>query len=229
MLKNTNKFGGIVFSQQESIYTYLLDNGHYPFQQKKLKLSIFKVNKIDEEVLEEILTKVYLNCYTIKLYDYLICFYQENFEIKLNELIETISVDLGYDIYMHEGIYINETVSGKQVYNYIETYIKDNVLNQKMYSDIATMVIFTINHKQCDEAIDLIKKQTTDVVLKNQVNKDILDVMVKNDLNVSLSAKLLYMNRNSLLNKLDAIFKETGLNLQKFTHASAFYLLSKRQ
>ena len=98
-----------------------------------------------------------------------------------------------------------------------------------MYSDIATMVIFTINHKQCDEAIDLIKKQTTDVVLKNQVNKDILDVMVKNDLNVSLSAKLLYMNRNSLLNKLDAIFKETGLNLQKFTHASAFYLLSKRQ
>lgn len=215
--------------KQESIYTYLLDNGHYPFQQKKLKLSIFKVNKIDEEVLEEILTKVYLNCYTIKLYDYLICFYQENFEIKLNELIETISVDLEYDIYMHEGIYINETVSGKQVYNYIETYIKDNVLNQKMYSDIATMVIFTINHKQCDEAIDLIKKQTTDVVLKNQVNKDILDVMVKNDLNVSLSAKLLYMNRNSLLNKLDAIFKETGLNLQKFTHASAFYLLSKRQ
>ena len=44
--------------KQESIYTYLLDNGHYPFQQKKLKLSIFKVNKIDEEVLEEILTKV---------------------------------------------------------------------------------------------------------------------------------------------------------------------------
>ena len=77
--------------KQESIYTYLLDNGHYPFQQKKLKLSIFKVNKIDEEVLEEILTKVYLNCYTIKLYDYLICFYQENFEIKLSELIETIS------------------------------------------------------------------------------------------------------------------------------------------
>lgn len=214
--------------KQDNIYIYLLEKGTFPFSQKKLKLSIFKVNQNDEEILEEILTKVYHKCYIVKLFDYLICFYQENYDIKLRELIETISVDLGYDIYTHEGIYINEEVSGEKVYNYIETYVNNSKLNQMIYSDVATMVISIINHKKCDEVLDLIKRQTTDIVLKNQINKDILDVMVKNDLNVSLSAKLLYMNRNSLLNKLDGIYKETGLNLQKFIHACAFYLLSNR-
>ena len=64
-------------------------------------------------------------------------------------------------------------------------------------------------------------------LFNNSSNKDILDVMIKNDLNVSTTSKLLYMNRNSLINKLDNIYKETGLNLQKFKHACAIYLLTK--
>ena len=47
----------------------------------------------------------------------------------------------------------------------------------------------------------------------------------KNDLNVSKTSKDLYVNRNSLLNKFEQIYKETGFNLQKFTHACAIYLL----
>ena len=52
-----------------------------------------------------------------------------------------------------------------------------------------------------------------------------MNAYFKNDLNVSKTAKDLYINRNSLLNKFEIIYKETGFNLQKFNHACAIYLL----
>ena len=52
-----------------------------------------------------------------------------------------------------------------------------------------------------------------------------MNAYFKNDLNVSKTSKDLYVNRNSLLNKFEQIYKETGFNLQKFTHACAIYLL----
>lgn len=51
-------------------------------------------------------------------------------------------------------------------------------------------------------------------LFQDATTREIISVMFKNDLNVSQTSKLLYMNRNSLINKLDSIFKETGLNLQ---------------
>ena len=62
-------------------------------------------------------------------------------------------------------------------------------------------------------------------LLNDVVIRDIIQAMLKNDLNVSQTAKLLYMNRNSLINKLDYIYKETGLNLQKYTHACVIYVM----
>ena len=206
------------------IYTYVLENGKYPFS-KKMKLIIYKVNLEDETIVSELLAKIYHPCFHISIFGYTICFYYEQFETKLSELFETITSDLGYSIPVHEGIMIDEEVLGKDVFMYIESYCKQNGLSHHTYSDVADLIL-EMDKEYATTLIQFLKKQIYLPTFKEK-NKDILDVMIKTDLNVSSSAKYLYMNRNSLINRLEVIYKETGFNLQKFKHACAIYILSK--
>lgn len=216
-----------IYTNNENInkvYTYLLEKAKYPFA-KKMKLIIYKVNADDEEVVEDILTKIYQPCIHITLYGFKVCFYNEKYETKISELFETITDDLGYNIPLHEGIIIDAKTSGLDVLNYIETFVKNKSLNHQAYTDISE-VILEMDKASSVNSIEFLAKHIYQTTFKEQ-NKDILDVMIKNNLNVSSSAKYLYMNRNSLINKLDSIYKETGFNLQKFKHACAIYILSK--
>ncbi|MDD3106793.1 MAG: helix-turn-helix domain-containing protein [Bacilli bacterium] len=49
--------------------------------------------------------------------------------------------------------------------------------------------------------------------------------MFEHDLNVSKAAQSVYMHRNTVINKLEFITSETGLNIQNFKHASCMYWL----
>ena len=49
--------------------------------------------------------------------------------------------------------------------------------------------------------------------------------MLKNNLNVSLTAKLLYLHRSSLLNRIEQIERMTTLNIQNFLDAYAIKIL----
>jgi len=206
------------------VYAYLLEQGSYPFP-NKMKLIIYKVNKEDEGIVTDLLSKIYPNCATVCLFDYCICFYQEKYDQKVQELFETITTDLGYNVPLHEGIMIQKNVPGVDVFMYIEAFCKNNVLNHYAYSDVSEMIL-EMDKNNSSKLLQFLIQLIYLPTFKEQ-NKDILEVMIKNDLNVSSSAKYLYMNRNSLINKLDVIYKETGFNLQKFKHACAIYLLSK--
>ena len=48
---------------------------------------------------------------------------------------------------------------------------------------------------------------------------------VKNDLNITKTAKDMYMHRNTINNKLDLIQRETQLNIRHFNDAMALLLL----
>ena len=49
---------------------------------------------------------------------------------------------------------------------------------------------------------------------------------LENDLNVSSTSRELYMHRNTLIYRIDKIERETGLNIQKFSDAVTFRLIS---
>lgn len=49
---------------------------------------------------------------------------------------------------------------------------------------------------------------------------------LENDLNVSSTSRELYMHRNTLIYRLDKIERETGLNIQRFSDAVTFKLIS---
>ena len=104
-----------------------------------------------------------------------------------------------------------------EIYNghiYEKYYLIDGVIDYALMS----FSIFKNNY------IKLVDKYIIGPILKNATDKDIILTYFKNDLNVSKTAKDLYINRNSLLNKFESIYKLTGLNLQKFIHACAMYL-----
>lgn len=204
-------------------YEYLLEDGVYPFKNKKMKMIIYTINEADEEVVTTVLEDVYSSCMIVKLYNLFVCFFDEG-TTKIVDLFDTLSLDLGYTITLHEGLILHSGYKGSDILSYIKFYHDSVKVNSKEHSDLADMILFQdYNHNQ--ELLASIKNNLFDPLLQDVVVRDIIQVMLKNDLNVSQSAKLLYMNRNSLINKLDSIYKETGLNLQKFTHACVLYFI----
>lgn len=150
-----------------------------------------------------------------------ICFFEEN-QTKIKDLFETLSVDLGYDIILHEGLIFNHRYRGEEILEYIKAYHDNESIYKKAYTDLAD-IILSLGRSEYVNLKKALKNNLLIPLFQDATTREIISVMFKNDLNVSQTSKLLYMNRNSLINKLDSIFKETGLNLQKFTHACAIY------
>ena len=67
--------------------------------------------------------------------------------------------------------------------------------------------------------LDIISRSNFKYIYKDIQTIDIIEALLKNNLNVLQTSKFLYLHRNSILNKIDIIYKETGLNIQKFTNA----------
>lgn len=207
----------------QKVYEYLLENNTYPFKHKKMKMIMYIVKESDEEVINEFLTNVFKNSYIIKLYNLNICFVEE-VQGPTKDIFDALSSDLGYDVILHEGLMINENYNGLDILTYIKTYHDIEKINTKLYTDLADFILFQ-DYNVNKELILSIKNNLFMPLFNDVVIRDIIQAMLKNDLNVSQTAKLLYMNRNSLINKLDYIYKETGLNLQKYTHACVIYVM----
>lgn len=209
-------------TKSQAIYEYLLENKIYPFTSKK-KMIIYSLKENDEDVVLNLLKDIYQDFINIKLYNLNISFINEN-NPKISDLFETLSIDLGYDVIVHEGLIIKKGYQGKDILAYIRTYHDNIKVNSKIHSDVADMILFEDYQKNKD-LLNAIKTNLFEPILKDVVLRDIIQVMLKNDLNVSQSAKLLYMNRNTLINKIEYIYKETGLNIQKFNHACVMYFI----
>ena len=181
------------------------------------------VKETDEEVINEFITNIYKNAYIVKLYNLNICFI-EDAQGSTKDIFDALSSDLGYDVILHEGLILNDGYRGSEILTYVKTYHDLEKINTKLYTDLADFILFQ-DHNVNKELILSIKNNLFLPLFNDVVIRDIIQAMLKNDLNVSQTAKLLYMNRNSLINKLDYIYKETGLNLQKYTHACVIYVM----
>lgn len=63
-------------------------------------------------------------------------------------------------------------------------------------------------------------------VLKDRELMETADQFLNNSLNISETARIMYMHRNTLIYRLDKIEKMTGLNLRKFSDAMVFRTLN---
>lgn len=68
--------------------------------------------------------------------------------------------------------------------------------------------------------------KTAQMVLKDRELMDTAEQFLNNSLNISETARIMYMHRNTLIYRLDKIEKTTGLNLRKFSDAMVFRTLN---
>lgn len=210
----------------QQLMAYLFEEGPYPFSKKKMKFLIYPKTIENQDIICELLSKVYREFISVDIYECCIAFYQAEDMTKLDELFQTLSADLGMNLYVHEGFYVHQGIKGTTILTYIDQVVKHTNLMRMSYSDLSEAIL-TFSARQEGVLLHQLKDIIYTPYFDQSPIRDILEVMIKHDLNVSSTAKYLYMNRNSLMNKIDNIEKETGLNLQKFKHACAIYLLSK--
>ena len=198
------------------ITNYLLNNDKYPFHNKRMRLMI--LSSTDQNLID-VLNEIFVVSNIFIYHNYLIMFYLDDFE-NLMDVINSISFELGIKLKINNGIYITKATPGNKIIQYID-YIIDYLNNTSLvYTDIISPIV-----KKDDEYLNYFKEEILPLVIKDALTKDIILTYFKLDLNVLKTSKMLYINRNSLIKKLDLIYKTTGVNLQKFEHASMIYLL----
>ncbi len=97
----------------------------------------------------------------------------------------------------------------------------------KSYKDyILVKIMEDISPNKIEEFISVLLDRNTRKVLKDKELMITGEEYLNNDLNVSETARVLYIHRNTLLYRLNKLEKTTGLDLRKFNDAMEFRLIS---
>lgn len=167
-----------------------------------------------------------------------IAIYHENNIVVLGKFEETIEhaegirnsimMDLYCDCTVSVGININSVVSLIRNYNnakrvlYLKRkfYIQENVLfSDKLFFEKIVDSISMDIKKEIKEAFE---------DKFNNLDKEIIitiEEFINCGLNISDTAKNLYIHRNTLIYRLDKIYKDTNFDLRNFKDAMVFYVI----
>lgn len=100
--------------------------------------------------------------------------------------------------------------------------IPDNIF---IYKDLLTeRLLDTIPDDKTEEFEEEVMGEGLQDIFDGEMTKTV-DVLFKNNLNISDSARILYIHRNTLLYRIEKIQKITGLDLRKFEDAVKFKLI----
>lgn len=203
---------------KQAINDYIYNSGKYPFK-GKTQILIYQDLSADK-IVEDVLKDIYNSVMIVEYLDYQVAFCQRCNDVE--SLFATLSDDIGKQINVHEGIVINEVVSGFVVKTYLDHYLNSSIKTLN-YSKVADMVSSYNNHDAL--FISCLKDLILKNIIQSQETIHLIKIFLNNNLNVLSTSKLLYMHRNSLLSKLESIEKQTTLNIQNFKDAYAMKVL----
>ena len=203
-------------SKLQKLYEFLYDNNS--LLPKKTKLIMYPFQKEIDHIVTEMLESIF----DITILDYKdikLGFIKNLFDVDICEILDSLTTDINTDIYVHDAGYI-ESLTGKELITYIEGYRTSNkvIKNNSQVVDL----IYDPNINNYSEFINICVKKLI-YPIKEYI--DLVNSLFKNDLNVLKTSKELYINRNSILMKIEQIESKIGLNIQKFQNASAIKFL----
>ena len=206
---------------QELIKEYIYNNGSYPFNNHTRFIITSNISNID---ILNLLSDLLKDFKILEYSKHQIFFYTDNFEYSIKDIFETISLDYGENINIHEGYVLNKNIEGKNLANYFEAVIKAELLKLN-YSDITNIwYIYNSQDIMKDYYHNIIKP-----VLKKSNNYIIINTLFDNNLNILKTSKELFMNRNSLILRIDNISKAIGYNILNIKIASlVLYFMNKK-
>jgi len=162
----------------------------------------------------------------IKYYnDLLLITYNESFDQPIEEIIETINIDFGTSIHVHEGFILNKNFNNNFLNEYI-TFVKENNLLKQQYTNL-TDIFYLIRKSNARDILNDYYIYILKPLIEKEDNRLIIETYFNNNMNVLKTSKVLYMNRNSLTKRLETMSKVIGYNIQTFKVASLVLFLMK--
>ena len=86
-------------------------------------------------------------------------------------------------------------------------------------------ILSQLNKSQREKIISGYDIKSLDKIFRDGETMRTVDAFLANGMNVSKTARILYMHRNTLIYKLNAIKRDTGLDLHDFRNAVTFTIL----
>lgn len=208
----------------QQIHEYLWEGKSYPFAPKRGKFFFYHELEAGNDQLHSMLKDIFRDIYAISFLEYTLVFFFDRFDIDLEPLFQTLSDDFGSKITVHEGFFFTDRLPGENIKQYVKTVIENGVMRKKDYTDLADFILALAGSEDyC--MLKLIKEGLFSSLKDKDEALEIIRVFFSNNLNVSATAKSLYMHRNTLLYKLDQLSKELGLKLDRFSHACSINIL----
>lgn len=194
------------------------------FSKKETKLTTFKflLIKTDKKEAEEeisiLLQDVLDDPYNVQLNEDNIIFFSDKQNVPIQDLINTISDDFGVNLQIFESPSVTKE-SFFLVYELVKEFIS---FSEFGFFTLKHLILEVYQHQS--EKL----KELRNVVQKNieeTASEDLIKGLFKNNLNVSKTAKDVFMHRNTINNRLEQLQIKTTLNLQMFQDAMAMFIL----
>ena len=142
--------------------------------------------------------------------------FQDNDDLSFNEVIEAINYELliSAKLFKAPKFEDNEDLNA-----YLEMVDKIDLANySKLYYQEADLIINRLGDKE------ILKKSVFKKYYNTRFEEEIKTFLDQN-MNVSKSADILYLHRNTLMNKIDKFIEVSGYDIRKFKDAFVIYHL----
>ena len=106
-----------------------------------------------------------------------------------------------------------------------EHELKEKLTNLKFKSGIVYNLIKDLLPNQIKLYKDVAKSENFTIFFNDEESISLVLSFLENNLNISETAKHVFMHRNTLIYRLDKITKLTGLDIRKFDDAMTMYIL----
>ena len=187
-----------------------------------IDLSIVSKEQYDKiiEIFEECLGDIY-----IETYNSLTIIYYHYFDgASVEDVLPTLTEDFGICLKMFHGFKMDLNRIN-DVYKIIQIYINHSFNKNKQFTNLRSLILDTLEN---EKDFNILKEIVLHPMIDDPKLKEIIMGMFDSNLNVSKTASIVYMHRNTINYKLDIIEQEMGLNMQNFHDAVAMYILLKK-
>jgi len=209
------------------LFDYLFGNHPFPYQKNFYKFIVIELNDNDNNGKANLLSflkDIFHKIDVMELKNKTVCFYYNDIDIDLKNILTAVTDDLGLNIKVYESGKLD--IKGSEAFRILfEMYLQYSIHIPRMYTNNSDLIL--------DIAKTNIKElKTIKPIILNKIYNDaqlekLIYSMFDNNLNVTKTAQDVYMHRNTINNKLELIKRETTLSLQNFKDAVAMYLLLK--
>ena len=186
----------------------------------------FLVLNIEEEEAREKIADIFVELFGKSAVLYInerpVIFYFNNQGYEVKNFLWSIIDDFGIKVSIFNSGKISSKEAFFTIYRLYEKYISSKKFHYFSVGDLVLEII-----KKDMQDLEKYRKILLNDIEDNQQLEKLIIAMFDNNLNITKTAKDVYMHRNTINNKLEYIKKETGMNMQEFKDAVSMYWLIK--